>query len=322
MKLNSIQALRGVGAVAVVISHALTLYPFMNFRVGAAGVDLFFVISGVVMAISITSQTDPKTFFLRRIARVVPLYWLMTGLTVLYLYYFYPDSTVSAGAIIRSLLFLPQANNALPLLYPGWSLNFEIFFYLSLSILLISGKYCLSLAICLFTLLGSLSIISNFSGIYFVKYFLLEFASGMAIGLLMKHGFVIDKKIGLVMIISSLLLFFLHNYFHSDGFFAWGIPSILLIIGCYGFDNTTFLKSRPIQVIGDASYSIYLVHPFAIWLFEKSTPASKSIAGVAFTICLSIALGILTHLWIEKPLLRVTQRPRKKAKISQAAVTQ
>ena len=306
--LYSIQALRGVGAVAVVIFHALSIHPFFNFRAGAAGVDLFFIISGIVMALSIRPNSDPRIFFLRRLARVVPLYWLMTGLAVLNVYIFYPGAGVSIESIIRSLLFLRPENGSMPILYPGWSLNYEMLFYLALSVFLYFGKYSLPAIFYIFLLLGSLSAIDFFNNLYYIKYYLLEFSAGLLIGHLLKHPIQIDRKIGILAIICSLLLFFFHNYFQSNGFIAWGIPSLLLVIGCYAFDDASFFKNQFIQSIGDASYSIYLIHPFIIWAFERNASESKGFVILALAIVLSIALGILCYRWIEKPLLNITLR--------------
>ena len=72
--LASIHALRGVGALAVVIYHAESLFPQFNFKMGAAGVDLFFVISGIVMQLAYDPKGSALDFLRRRVVRVVPMY--------------------------------------------------------------------------------------------------------------------------------------------------------------------------------------------------------------------------------------------------------
>ena len=302
--LYSIQALRGLGAVAVVISHVLTLNPLVNFRAGAAGVDLFFVISGIVMALSIREGVNARSFFLRRVVRVVPLYWFMTGLTVLYVYVAHSGSVVGTEVILRSLLFLRPVDGSMPLLYPGWSLNYEMLFYTTLTVFIFFGKYCLPLAIGLFLLLGSLSSIEYFNAIYFIKYYLLEFSIGLIIGCGFKQKIQINTKVGYIFISISLILFAFHNHFQSSGFVAWGIPSVLMIVGFYAFDDGELLKSKIVQEIGDASYSIYLVHPFVIWACERIPKEGRGWSILVIAILLSIIFGIVVHRWVEKPLLK------------------
>ncbi len=299
--LYSIQALRGFGAVAVVIFHALTLYPELNFRAGAAGVDIFFVISGIVMALSIKENAKPGIFLLRRVIRVVPLYWVMTGLAILNVYIFYPGASVGSDAVVRSMLFLKPANGSMPLLYPGWSLNYEMLFYVVLALFISFRRYCLPFVALVFIFLGSLSEIGYFHEFYFVKYYLLEFSLGILIGSLFKRNIKIERGVGILFLIFSFALFALHNYFKSEGFIAWGVPSILLVLGCYSFENKAIFRNKIVQMMGDASYSIYLVHPFVIWAFERNY--SGSIVVLFFGIFLSIFFGVICFRWIEQPML-------------------
>src|SRR6185312_17252852 len=80
--LVSIQALRGLAAVSVVVYHA---FQWLDdpFWIGAAGVDVFFVISGyIIWTVGTGAEASPGRFFWRRLTRVAPAYWLMTGLVI------------------------------------------------------------------------------------------------------------------------------------------------------------------------------------------------------------------------------------------------
>ncbi|WP_460548248.1 acyltransferase family protein [Comamonas piscis] len=302
--LYSIQALRGLGAIAVVIFHALAIDPIINFQAGAAGVDLFFIISGIVMTMSVKDGTNPTTFFLRRVARVVPLYWIMTGLAILHLYVFYPGAGVSLEAIVRSIFFLRPENGSMPILYPGWSLNFEMLFYLTLTIFLILSKNSLILLMLFFLCLGALSSIEYFKEFYFIKYYLLEFSIGIGIGFIFKLKLPMEKMLGFFCITASILLFAVNNHFRSVGFIAWGIPSALLILGCYSFDSSVIFKNKFIKYLGDSSYSIYLVHPFVIWAFERT--GHKGAITIILAILLSAFAGVICYRYVEKPLLSLS----------------
>ena len=117
--LVSIQYLRGLAAVAVVVEHT----HWTGSHLGAAGVDVFFAISGFIMVHVSLRETAAWTFFRARLIRVAPMYWLCTLL-----------AAAIFGAdklhLIHSLAFWPgPENHAFPVIYAGWTLNFEMFFY-------------------------------------------------------------------------------------------------------------------------------------------------------------------------------------------------
>ena len=129
----SLQALRFIAAALVVVSHIRTevgLTPF-----GSSGVDIFFVISGFIIYY-VTRDGAPQ-FFTRRLIRIVPLYWLGTlALAAIALKApgMLNHTSLDADKLLGSLFFIPVWNESvqyhLPLLTLGWSLNYEILFYL------------------------------------------------------------------------------------------------------------------------------------------------------------------------------------------------
>ena len=123
----SLQMLRAVAAYAVLLFH-LGL-----FRLGYAGVDVFFVLSGFIMGM-LGTQEGARAFLLRRLIRIAPLYWAVTlafcAITAV------PGMArhfVLHGAdLLRSLLFVPYVNaqgEIWPIVVPGWTLDYEILFY-------------------------------------------------------------------------------------------------------------------------------------------------------------------------------------------------
>ena len=137
-----IQILRAVAALAVVVMHiGIELRYWAKATLtwteaGNAGVDLFFVISGFIMVFiawdRFGSRGAPVDFFVRRLIRIVPLYWLVTTGYVL-------ANSYPASRIITSYLFVLDfsANAApLPVVLQGWTLNYEMFFYLVLALAL------------------------------------------------------------------------------------------------------------------------------------------------------------------------------------------
>src|SRR5271168_1999681 len=142
-EIRMVQALRAAACLLVVIYHARlaagganTIRSWPN---GAAGVDLFFVISGYVMVASSTelmARPDGwRVFLARRLRRIVPLYWLLTAakLAVTELVpALTPHTRPTWWNVCASLAFIPARDAAgfiRPVLPVGWSLNFELFFY-------------------------------------------------------------------------------------------------------------------------------------------------------------------------------------------------
>jgi exopolysaccharide production protein ExoZ len=148
MKLGTIQHLRAVAALGVVFYHASSQVTGGHsdyVRMGAAGVDLFFIISGFIMWVTAIARDEPPgRFALKRLIRIVPLYWLITT-AVLLLVLAKPDLMRSASLnlthIASSYGFIAwphprSAHRFWPLVIPGWTLNYEMLFYAIVAIAL------------------------------------------------------------------------------------------------------------------------------------------------------------------------------------------
>src|ERR1700677_21742 len=152
VQFRGIQILRGLAACMVVVHHATQMWSQSVTRItglpvwwtGAAGVDIFFVISGFVMAVSTIGRehkTHPARSFLeRRIIRIFPLYWIVSAVLLLkvaalewhpQLAGSSPHVHVTFGYLLASFLLIPYRDslgNILPLLIAGWTLSYEMFF--------------------------------------------------------------------------------------------------------------------------------------------------------------------------------------------------
>lgn len=152
-KIESVQVLRAIAAISVVLFHTnqkvvdmyerygITRTIFNNnlYDMGVCGVDIFFVISGFIMAmITKNLHKTPnavREFAYKRIIRIVPPYWLWT-LVLLAVLYFLPHMfsrlTFNFKEAILSLLFIPYIPvglNSSPVLAVGWTLSYEMYFY-------------------------------------------------------------------------------------------------------------------------------------------------------------------------------------------------
>ncbi|WEZ83819.1 acyltransferase [Rhizobium sp. 32-5/1] len=139
--IDSIQYLRAIAAWLVVAYHLSASLESQlgwehSFAIGAIGVDIFFVISGYIMAMiaSRTVRFSATEFLLRRFVRIAPLYWMVTIIFCLLCFLVpaavnNPDVTLSR--LVSSLLFIPDVMTGTPspILIIGWTLNYEFFFY-------------------------------------------------------------------------------------------------------------------------------------------------------------------------------------------------
>jgi exopolysaccharide production protein ExoZ len=330
-----IQALRACAAVSVVISHIVGYEltkkvglsnPLPHYEVFNAGVDLFFVISGFVMVYAsdrfFSQPGGSREFLLRRIIRIVPLYWTMTTIVLVYLLLTYGNLQVvnlSAEAAIASYLFFPypQADGLItPVHGVGWTLNFEMFFYLCFAVALKfsqrSGVFLLTAALCI--LVASPTVLSLPLALdYLSNPIVLEFAFGMLIGLAMKSDYRLPAWISIVIVVLAtlaILLSYKWSYVHRAA--AWGIPSAAMVAALVLVrqpENQRPVLKAPV-LLGDASYALYLVHPLAITLprhllYRVLHPAAAPLLYGGLLLGIAIAASILVHLAFEAPMTRL-----------------
>lgn len=322
--INSIQILRGVAATSVVYWHIDAIPSF-----GSFGVDIFFVISGFVMALITSTNQNPVKFLTDRISRIVPLYWVLTS-GFLLLIALYPHLTNSTTFNIRnyfkSIFFIPyfrENGKMFPLLFVGWTLNYEMFFYACISIaLVISKKHPLILTSILlasaFILFGKL--ISNDTlNAFFSNAQIFEFILGIVayqVYRLRLAGNV--PKYAFILLGISLYVFMAFAQIHfvsASGLLIYGVPSFLLIISYLELE--TLMRGRLANVfksIGDASYATYLSHAFVVdgtikVVFEKYNVIDPYTPfGVFFIIATALVAGHIIYRTIDKPLSRLCRR--------------
>lgn len=320
--IRPIQYLRALAALSVVWGHSLYIIPAVAQRLGtsyfgASGVDLFFVISGFIM-VATNSEDDvtPLRFLALRIVRVVPLYWLATLAWIAYAAFAgSPTSPFPPGAVAKSLLFVPyfspgSPGGVWPILQNGWTLNYEMFFYalFALSLAMPARVRVAALAVTLGLLVAVGKVFGPFANPLALTYtssYLLEFVAGM----LLAHGWLRGEPRDSLP--YSLFLIVLGGYCiggsHPRLMILGG--AFLIVAGCLN-PRIRALQSRPLLALGNASYSIYLVHQFVlealarIWtpLFPLATTAA-SVFFVSLALVLSALAGWLCYRLIERPIL-------------------
>lgn len=321
-----IQALRIVAATLVVVTHS-TFYSHerlnKNFPVweqGTRGVDIFFVISGFVMIYA--SQKlykipgSWKLFAQHRIVRIVPLYWLVTTLKVLLLI-FTADLALHAKlgflTVICSYLFLPATNidgKLEPLVGVGWTLNFEMLFYLLFTLSLVFRKNVFAFVGVILALLAIGSAFRQPSWppvAFYLNSIVLEFYLGMLIARLCIQGHFLPKKLAYLLLPLGFLLLLLPPFDWNvlPKVVVSGLPAALIVWSVASLEAIERFTPRVILYLGEASYSIYLIHPFLCPLppaiFHRMHFDHPWLA-VLLSVALGLGAGCLLHQFVEIPI--------------------
>ncbi|MCJ2067147.1 acyltransferase [Methylobacterium sp. J-088] len=356
MILVPIQILRGCAALMVVWHHTRHEVELLAQRGGPAfdpgtllpwwgGVDLFFVISGFVIVLASGAlfgvPGGRARFLAHRIARVVPLYWLLS-LVYLALALARPDVLGEAAALVHdpaallaSFLFWPAARpdgTIQPLYGLGWTLNYEAFFYGLFAAGLGLGRrgamVWLVAALVLLVTAGTVRPDLPLPLRFWANPIVLEFAAGAGLALAYRSGVrpPVPLRAGLAglgllgLILAARLLADLGE---ADGFvrpLLVGVPAALLVTSALGPGRDAAQVARlpaPIRALvtlGDASYALYLVHPFALRLVREilvrigPAQALHPYGGMVLMLAASVAAALVIHRFVETPLTRRFRR--------------
>ncbi|KRE18162.1 hypothetical protein ASE63_03025 [Bosea sp. Root381] len=336
LRLDSLQMLRAAAAGLVLVEHTanavstrylglapqdspLAVFPF------AAGVDIFFVVSGFIIAYSsgalFGSPGAWRSFLLRRWARVAPLYWLMTGVMILAFAAIGSEawSNASWWSVAASYLFLPATNaeeRIFPILTIGWTLNYEMAFYglfaLTLGFRQRTALRLVAAALIVSAALGALVGPASLALRFYTDPIIVEFAAGIALyGLLCTGRLAFAGMTRLLLVVLALAGLAL-----SVGdpgpwrWLAWGGPATLLVAAAIGPAPLQGGFARAIRLGGDWSYGIYLAHfpivmigamacqallPKAAWVWFGFFPA--------FVLIATLSTAALLHRFVEQPAM-------------------
>jgi exopolysaccharide production protein ExoZ len=332
----SVQYLRALAATGVVLHHAVGPAFIRCGRaapgtIGEAGVDLFFVISGLIMWVTTSRrETSPGDFISHRLIRIVPLYWICTFAFLAITAASTHAAPIDAGDVIRSLLFIPAYDAALAqktsaFFFLGWTLMYEMFFYgVFATALLLPRAAQLPAIIGTLMILVGLGAVASFDGGLSFTYtspLLLEFAAGCMIGKLYEKQLLPSGVAGATIVligagILALTVWYFPENLHQRTI-LWGIPSALVVFGTLSLEKLARRKpSRILLLLGDASYSIYLSHIIILLMFNvviqrlgifsdfEALLATYLVAGGA----VALIAGMIVYELVERPVLRVMRR--------------
>ncbi|MFW6752538.1 acyltransferase family protein [Pseudomonas glycinae] len=316
--LISVQALRALAAWAVVCHHFMQI--FFDFEArgpigqlfidkGAVGVDIFFVISGLVIFLSSEGKAlPPARFLLYRLFRIVPAYWLYTVLMALLVVFarpLLPDQTVDWSHLLLSLLFIPTENpggyGIYPTLNVGWTLNYEMLFYV-----LFAWALLFRLQVRLLVVAALLfAVCQAWTGFGWVSEFyrsdiVYEFLLGISIGMFYRRGW-IGPALWLPLLGIGAALLAIYYLPPDPRLLNWGVPSAVLVMASLALERHVE-RNRLLKLLGDCSYSVYLMHVLVLSAGGYLARRYGINPYLMFVVCaLAIVIGSwLSYEWVEK----------------------
>lgn len=358
-ELLCVQRLRGLAVLMVIIVHVedvsrhlvgwAGLHSVYSLRLGYSAADMFFVISGFIMAyITFMRPFNARSWAISRFIRIYPMYVLFSAL-VMALWLYDPRMTMGTGEqswsrVLMSLAGLPQAG--LPLLFVGWTVEHEIVFY---SVVLFTASLIgrdrlpavmmalSALAIARWILQRELGV--EIWDMHLASPYLIQFTLGV---LLFRHW---DKLYQLgwkwPLVVATVFLVLAMTLSESGTInrepmrrvVLFGVAYSALLLSVLNHERAA--RERGHQATrrdalvwtGDASYSIYLVHPFVLGAFGKLFPyiggsALSQWGAIALAGVLTMVVGLLTHVLIERQVMdlgRWLSRPRAKSTVQGSA---
>jgi peptidoglycan/LPS O-acetylase OafA/YrhL len=338
MRIEQLTFTRFLAAISIIIYHfGMDLFPFRTeaisflFKQANLGVSYFFILSGFVMIIAYggKGRIDPKKYYVTRLARIYPIYFI--SLIMLVIYYIIRHKEIDPVAFGMNLFAIQSwfPSYALSLNTPSWSLVVEFFFY-ALFPFLFNRVYSksrfikLAISILLFWILSqvffNLLLGSSFYHGFFSKsryllfYFpmmhLNEFLIGNLGGMIFlktRKEYVrnYDKIIILLLVALVLLLRFPMSWSYHNGLMAIiFIPFILMLSLNNGYLSHLFNK-KPMVFLGEISYGIYILQfPMYFWSqgFLKLVGIMNGYILFFVPFVILISVSAISYVYIEVPI--------------------
>lgn len=339
-KIVSIQLLRALAALTVAVMHLAFAFadhigPGLGivYRASPAAqmaVLLFFIVSGYVMVVSSRGQFGQPgarwSFWLRRFKRVMPAYWIATLLLVLVFFTLQPQP-VPFVPLIKSLLLVPYwpedgGTRPLPFLWVGWTLFYEMTFYLLFGLFLGLGRgkgiAATGLALTALVIAGIATTPGSAFLFALTRPVMLVFIVGMALALWRETGGQAPRwlrVLAALAVIPSMMLIATPADEAAMGFdyLLWCGPPALLLAFAALSGPLRLPAARLVVAAGDTSYAIYLLHVPIAWFWLSFYNRLPFFSPGAWDYLVTVVLATLVLSWlfyvkVERPMLAALNR--------------
>ncbi|HEO8932587.1 TPA: acyltransferase [Serratia marcescens] len=318
-QINSVQILRGIAALVVILYHTnhKTIHLGMQadnvFSWGEIGVDIFFIISGFIMMLVTEKQISKLKFFKDRVTRIIPAYWTVT-LIALIAFLLAPSLVNSSGGetgVVQSFTLIKIPYDIKFLVQNGWTLTFEFFFYIILAFFINQERVRkLGFSLLAFIIIDMLFATINKDAESFlndpIKY---EFIFGASLYLILS-GTLREKLTGIAFIIIAALSATSMSFTYTRTIEA-GLPALIFVLTIISIERVLIShkdKVKPMLYLGEISYSLYLVHPFVIQAIAIAAKKIKYLQNTSVFFLLVIVVSIIAshvfYMIIEKGLTK------------------
>lgn len=342
--LNTLQAGRGIAAIAVLLFHlnigivtltGVDVLPGAS-KYGHRGVDFFFVLSGFIIMLAHHRDIDQphrwSRFAYKRFARIYPVYWFYSALVLL-------AALAGFGATGRipdnfgdwfSSIFLLRVSDVTTPIGPGWTLFHEVLFYAAFSVLILSRRIGIILIAVWFGVCA-LNYAYPESNVYSpyttaLTGLNLDFLFGM--GAFWAYQKIRTGQLAAIVSVGGALVllaaFTLDGRIALEAGYLYGLGFAVLIAGLTNLERRRPMSLPVMTFLGNASYSIYLVHEpaltfgyYPLSMLGVTNPYLLAALGGGF----ALTAGLLGYLLIEKPLMeRLRRGPRSSSRTGSPSV--
>lgn len=340
-RIASIQALRFLAAATVAAGHLA--FAFSD-HVGAglgldrgveqasnhasqAAVALFFLISGYIMIIAsrplFGAPRGTCRFWMRRAVRILPPYWIATGLLVVV--FLWLGREIAPAHLLRSLALVPgygaDGSRPLPLLWPGWTLFYEMLFYLLFGLGVSAGRkaavLCAAGGIIMLVALGALLDAPGALLFSATRPVSLLFVAGMALALWREGGGSLPAPVRWALVLAVIPTMAVlvrppaEDTLDITYLFWAGLPALLLFAAVAG-GPLRVPYPHLADTLGGMSYALYLLHLPVAWFWVAFYPGTLFALGPWFHYASllggALAVSLAFYLWVERPLTAALNR--------------
>jgi len=341
--IQSLQVLRALAAFAIVwghIRHEILSTPALYglteadfaipkgfYLVPTSGIDMFFIISGMVITCQCWDSFNSGAqweFIRRRVARLLPPYWLYLLATALWLianHYFFAGKPVDWNKFLHSIALVPTGSAWFGYFLPqAWTLNYELYFYCLMFVaLMLPRPFLLPVVggiIALGVIFRSSANLDIFIFNVITNPILFEVFFGICIGVIHSRNIAVPAWLCYAALTLSVGMYVM-AYYETLGFtraIDWGLPAALLAFGLVFLERLNHLRlPRFLVALGNSSYTIYLTHVFFLLILGRIfyelglLRIVQPDLLVLLCTCIAFCLGHMLYVHVDKPLNRFTR---------------
>ncbi|WP_396156834.1 acyltransferase family protein [Flavobacterium macrobrachii] len=330
-KLISVQFLRAFASVYVLVTHVFQHLGFSMpggyFLAGAYGVDLFFIISGFLIYLTTKEFDSWKSFGIKRFFRIYPLYWFSFFMFAIF-YISQQDFGLNVMQVIQNIVMIPwndELTTRSLLVNVAWSTVYEVYFYVVFTFLLFlkwSKKAIIPLLLILFAITKAITVLNLFglndSGIFrFIssvagRTHIIPFIIGILIAMIYQNKNIIstikkNQKIGRIIFVAFNMIYVVITITQYAQYKSYLFSTLIFIFWLYVdylFEiNYETKLSKFMSLIGDISYSIYLLHILVILFIIDVLKQDNLYVALIGSVAITLLLSYATYRFLEKPFI-------------------